>query len=214
MPGPSTADREREALCDLFLEVGPDAPTLSGEWSARDLAAHLVIRERRLDAAAGMFLPVLSKHTARVQDDVASQPWESIVATIRSGPPSWSPMRIDAINKNANTLEYFVHHEDVRRAADSWRPRPADRQRYAELKARLSLMAKLLYRKAPVSVTLDYLDGSTKGVRTVQGRGSVTIKGTPDEIALFTYGRDIQAEVTFAGEPADIAVLKQSARGI
>ena len=37
------------ALCDLFEEVGPDAPTLCGDWTTRDLAAHLVMRERRPD---------------------------------------------------------------------------------------------------------------------------------------------------------------------
>ena len=49
---------ERTALCDLFLAVGPDAPTLAGEWTTRDLAAHLVVRERRPDAAAGDRLPL------------------------------------------------------------------------------------------------------------------------------------------------------------
>src|SRR5439155_20488720 len=51
---------ERSALCDLFAEVGPDAPTLCGGWLTRDLAAHLVIRERRPDAAAGIVIKPLA----------------------------------------------------------------------------------------------------------------------------------------------------------
>jgi uncharacterized protein (TIGR03083 family) len=47
---PTLARAERAALCDLFDEVGPDAPTLCAGWTTRDLAAHLVIRERRADA--------------------------------------------------------------------------------------------------------------------------------------------------------------------
>jgi hypothetical protein len=37
--------RERLELCDLLLELGPDAPTLCEGWTTADLAAHLVLRE-------------------------------------------------------------------------------------------------------------------------------------------------------------------------
>ena len=37
--------RERMGLCDLFVELGPDAPTLCEGWTTADLAAHLVLRE-------------------------------------------------------------------------------------------------------------------------------------------------------------------------
>ena len=48
------AQLERGRLCDLLLEVGPDAPTLCEGWTAADLAAHLVIRERKPLAAPGI----------------------------------------------------------------------------------------------------------------------------------------------------------------
>ena len=48
----SVAATERADLCDLFRAVGPDAPTLCEGWTTRDLAAHLVVRERRPDAVA------------------------------------------------------------------------------------------------------------------------------------------------------------------
>ncbi len=207
------ADLERNELCDLFLSVGPDAPTLCDGWLTRNLAAHLIVRERRPDAAAGMMLPFLAARTTRVQADIARQPWESVVRTIRGGPPVWSPMRIDLVNKNANTVEFYVHHEDVRRAVPDWEPRPADRQRYAELKARLGLLGKLNYRKSPVSVTLDFLDGAIRAVRTVADAPVVTVKGTPDEIVLFTFGRDEQAKVALEGDPAAVAALRSAARG-
>ncbi|PRZ43603.1 uncharacterized protein (TIGR03085 family) [Antricoccus suffuscus] len=207
------ADQERNALCDLFLSVGPDAPTLCEGWRTRDLAAHLIIRERRPDAAAGALLPFLAARRKRVQGDIARQPWESVVHTIRSGPPVWSPMRIDLVNKNTNTVEFYVHHEDVRRAASTWEPRAADRLRYAELKARLGPLGKLNYRKSPVSVTLDYLDGTTRAVRTVAGAPVVTVKGTPDEVVLFTFGRDAQSKVSLEGDPDAVAALQAASRG-
>src|SRR5690349_9248627 len=33
---------ERERLCDLMIELGPEAPTLLEPWTTHDLAAHLV----------------------------------------------------------------------------------------------------------------------------------------------------------------------------
>ena len=49
----TAASRERAALVTTMRAVGPDAPTLCGDWTTRDLAAHLVLRERRPDAAPG-----------------------------------------------------------------------------------------------------------------------------------------------------------------
>jgi len=64
MSGPIPAQRERQALCDRFDEVGPDEPTLSGEWTTRDLAAHLIVRERRPDAAGGILIGAIAGVTA------------------------------------------------------------------------------------------------------------------------------------------------------
>ena len=52
MTTPATLERRRFA--DALLEVGPDAPTLCDGWSTRDLAAHVVLRDRRPDAAGGL----------------------------------------------------------------------------------------------------------------------------------------------------------------
>ncbi len=54
MANADLAQLERGRLCDLFLEVGPDSPTLCEGWTTADLAAHLVIRERKPLAAPGI----------------------------------------------------------------------------------------------------------------------------------------------------------------
>jgi hypothetical protein len=46
-------DVERARLSDLLDELGPDAPTLLALWTTRDLAAHLVLRERDYLASCG-----------------------------------------------------------------------------------------------------------------------------------------------------------------
>src|SRR5215211_3715996 len=104
MPGPARA--ERLALCELFVQVGPDAPTLNRGWTTRDLAAHLVVRERRPDAAAGIVVPGLAEYGERVRLQVAGQPWDDLVALVRSGPPPWSPTALEAIDRLVNTVEF------------------------------------------------------------------------------------------------------------
>ena len=79
---------ERSALADLMLAVGPQAPTLCAGWTTRDLAAHLVVRLTRVDAAAGIMVPALEAHLRRVQDEVAAQEWDTLVAKVRRR-PSW-----------------------------------------------------------------------------------------------------------------------------
>ena len=73
------ARAERQALCDTLLEIGPDAPTLCDPWLTRDLAAHLVIRERRPDAALGISVPALAGHTERTQKHYADGEWARLV---------------------------------------------------------------------------------------------------------------------------------------
>src|ERR1700743_1153621 len=118
----TAAQRERSALVSTFRQVGPDAPTLCAGWNTRDLAAHLVVRERRLDATPGITLPFLAGYTEKVQNKVAqSTGWDELVNLVSSGPPIYSPFKL--LDSVANLGEMFIHHEDVRRAIDGWQPR-------------------------------------------------------------------------------------------
>ena len=71
MSAAQIADAERRDLADLFLRLGPDEPTLCGDWTTRDLLAHLITRERRPDAAPGILVPPLASWTQHVQSSVA-----------------------------------------------------------------------------------------------------------------------------------------------
>ena len=86
----SITANERAEMCDLFQELGPDEPTLCEGWNTRDLLAHLLVRERRPDAAAGIFLPFLRKHAADVSASFAAEPWDKMIEQFRSGPPIWT----------------------------------------------------------------------------------------------------------------------------
>ncbi len=105
--------------------AGPDAPTLCGDWTTRDLAAHLVLRERRPDAAAGILISQLAGYTARKQKELTERTeWPDLLELVASGPPLYSPLKL--LDPLVNTTEMFIHHEDVRRAASGWQPRKLD----------------------------------------------------------------------------------------
>ena len=75
----NVARLERAAICDLFDELGPDQPTLCEGWTTRDLAAHLVTRERRPDAAVGILVKPVSGFTEQVRAAAAKRPFEELV---------------------------------------------------------------------------------------------------------------------------------------
>ena len=143
----SPARAERSALCDLFLTVGPDAPTLAGDWTTRDLAAHLVVRERRPDAGPGIVTPFLHDYSERVRIAERERPWTELVERVRQGPPRWNPMHLEAVDALVNTVEFFVHHEDVRRAAPGWTSRALGRPLEEALASSIGRMGGVLVRK-------------------------------------------------------------------
>ncbi len=203
---------ERSALCDLFLEVGPDAATLCEGWRTADLAAHLVIRERRLDAAVGIVLSPARGYTAWVQGGYRDKPWGTLVALVRSGPPVWSPLRLPPVEQAMNTVELFIHHEDVRRAQDGWTPRALDPRLQDALWSALTSRSRLFYRSAPVGLTLRRDDGREHVVKG--GTGPVVLTGTPAELLLHSYGRGAHTHVTVDGDAAAVAALASAHLGL
>src|SRR5918911_778957 len=113
------ARAERLTLAHLLTQVGPDAPTLCTGWTARDLAAHIVVRERRPLAAAGIAIRSLADRTARIQARFAGKDYDELVDEVRR-PPLWSPLSNPLLDEAVNVNEMFIHHEDVRRAQPGW----------------------------------------------------------------------------------------------
>jgi uncharacterized protein (TIGR03085 family) len=207
----SPARRERSALCDTFETVGPDAPTLCSPWRTRDLAAHLVIREGRPDASLGMLVPPLAERARRVQDGYAAQRWPELVERVRTGPPSWSPTRLEPIDTVVNLAEMFLHHEDVLRAAPGWEPRLLPEDLEQGLWSVLTRTGRLLFRRSRVGVVLVTPTYGRRLVRTPpSGAGSVVLRGTPGELLLHASGRQRVARVTVEG-PADARAAFQDA---
>ncbi|MFB7500957.1 TIGR03085 family metal-binding protein [Streptomyces sp. NPDC056161] len=202
------AKRERLLLADLLETTGPEAPTLCEGWQTRDLAAHVVVRERRPDAAGGALVKQLAPRLQKVMDEYAAKPYEELIQLIRTGPPRFSPFQLKQIDEAANTVEFYVHTEDVRRAQPDWTPRELDPVFQEALWSRLERTARLLGRGVPTGLVLRRPDGQT----AVAHRGApvVTATGEPSELLLFAFGRQRAAKVELAGDENAIAELRES----
>jgi uncharacterized protein (TIGR03085 family) len=207
------AQRERASLCDLFTEVGPDAPTLCGDWTTRDLAAHLVVRERRPDAAVGIVVSKAAGYTDKVQSGVALTEWTELIDTVRSGPPMWSPTKLAALDKATNTVEFFVHHEDVRRGGDAWEPRDLDADLVEALASMLSKMGKRLVKSSSVGIVFAPDDGRPAIVMK-DAEPSVTVSGPVGELVMFAFGRQDHSRVEISGDDASVAAVMSASFGI
>lgn len=204
----SFARRSRHELVDAARAAGPDAPTLCGEWTVRDLLCHVVLRERRPWAAPGMFVPALAPLTDRSMAALARKPFPELLSLAGTPAPQFA---VDALERQVNTLEFFVHTEDVRRAQPTWSARslaPADE---AELWRALRMMGRVLVRQAGVPVTVT--DGSRSAVLR-QGEAGVVVRGPVSELALFCFGRRQVEPLEFDGPAEAVARLQSAALGL
>lgn len=193
---------ERRHLAALLRRVGPEAPTLCEGWLTRDLAVHLIERDSRPDLIAGTVLPkipVLTKRAQEADAQLRGQDWAELVAKVEK-PAVYSPARLGPLDKRMNTAEFFVHHEDVRRAQESWHRRQLLQEEERDLWAALKLMGKPLLRPEQDSVLL-----VANGYGSVSGGKAKTstvrlVRGTPSELLLWAFGRREHAEVAITDE--------------
>jgi uncharacterized protein (TIGR03085 family) len=206
MAPPTLAQQERKTLSDLFVELGPEAPTLCEGWSTADLAAHLVVRERRPDSGPGLVWPPLASYTDKVRQAMRDRtPWEKLVETVRRGPP----LLLRPFDGPMNTVEFFIHIEDVRRAQPGWEPRPVSPELADALWARTGPggMAK----KIPATIVI------TSPGRADKERGTgptLTLAGDPGELTMFGAGRQEAARVEITGDAALAAQLRAAPLGV
>lgn len=206
------ARAERAQLAQALTEAGPDAPTLCEGWSARDLAAHVVVRERRVDAAGGIMVKALAPRLARVQAEFASRPWPELLRMVAEGPSRRSLMGLAPIDEAANVVEFFVHCEDIRRAKPGWEPRTLDGGLTEALWKRAAGLARLTGRRAPAGLVLRRPDGQTAVAH--KGTPVVTVTGEPGELVLFMSGRQQHAVVELDGPEAAVAAVRSAKFGL
>jgi uncharacterized protein (TIGR03085 family) len=168
----------------------------------------VVVRERRADAAGGLLVKQLAPRLERVMAEFAAKPYEELIQLIRTGPPRFSPYALKQLDEAANTIEFYVHTEDVRRAQPGWTPRELDTVFQDALWSRLERTARLVGRGVPTGLVLRRPDGQTAVAH--KGTPVVTVTGEPSELLLFAYGRQDPADVQLEGDKDAIAKLHET----
>lgn len=218
----SIAATERVQLTDLADQLGPDAPTLCAGWAVRDLVVHLLVREGSPTGIATA-VPAVGALARRMGRPEAAFP--DLVEAVRAGPPVLSLFGIPGLDAALNCLEYFVHHEDVRRAQPGWSPRQLPAATEDGLWRQLKVAGRALVRRSPVAVRArrtdpgDRADDTTTphGAGTVQlhrGHGDVVLSGPPSELVLHLFGRRDHALVEVTGDPEDVSRFAASRLGV
>jgi uncharacterized protein (TIGR03085 family) len=206
------AQAERAALCDLFLQLGPDEPTLCEGWTTYDLVAHLDVREHDPVASIGIVVPpAVGLHDRAIVRDKERRSFEQLVSRVRNGPPFW----LKPVDGAINTQEYFIHHEDARRGGGDTTPRPeAD---VADVETALWNNLGRSHRfmtRGVKDVGVDLVAPDRAPIRARRRDPVVTIAGRPGEILLYLFGRRGAAHVDISGSPAACAALEDASLGL
>ena len=196
--------QERQKLCDVFDALGPSAATLLVGWTARDLAAHIVVRERDLIAGPCLVLPgPFPRFAERQRTRLADRRdflW--LVARIRSGPPLGF-FRIGWVRSFPNLNEFFVHHEDLRRA-NGMGPRTLTPEFESALWRNVCRGSRYLGRRLrDAGLEIEWA-GTSERLRVRPGEPTARLSGRPGELLLYVFGRQDAACVEVTG-PAEAA---------
>lgn len=186
--------RERRAICDLLVELGPDAPTLCEGWTTADLAAHLVLREH------------FHRWSDAQRATEKAKGFPTMITRLRAGAPL-VPWRVPKVRNAFNGLEYFIHNEDARRA-NGRGPRPQTDDLEALCWRMTGFTARRVARRIrPFGLALVLPDGRR---RTYGSGATATLTGPASELVLYLSGRRATAQVTLTGAPDATAAVERA----
>jgi uncharacterized protein (TIGR03085 family) len=210
--------QERLALCELFETLGPAAPTLIQGWTTHGLVAHLVLRERDPIAGPCMVLPGPFQGVAerRRLELLHRQEFDELIARLRSGPPAGF-FRIGWVRSMASLNEFFVHHEDVRRANGLGPRDPLSAALDIALWRNVRRGGRYLSRRLR-GAGLELRWAGTSARLTPRparpGHPAACISGSPGEILLYLFGRQDAACVDVTGSAAALAAVHRTQFGM
>ena len=179
-----------------------------GPWTTRDLAAHLVIREHDVRAAPGLVLPgAWGRLAERHRAALARTDYATLLTTIRSGPPRGF-FRMGWVRRVPNLNEFFVHHEDVRRA-NGFDPRTNTGALDEALWRNVGFAPWFLTRRLrSVGLELEWA-GTARALRARRGTPTAHLAGLPGELLLYLFGRRDAAHVEVSGPPESVDALER-----
>ena len=207
----SVAQSERHALADLLERLGPDQATLCEGWTTQDLAAHLVARERSLRAGPGILVPALESWAdASMAHQLRKHGYAGLVKLVRNGPPAL----LRPLDAQINTLEYIVHHEDVRRGQGGWTSRTGPEVAgVADAAWEAVRRSSILWRRKLKGASLRVEAPGRKAIEVGSGPAAV-LAGEPIEVALYLTGRKSASHATLSGDAEAVRVVSAASLGL
>ncbi|MFN8077456.1 MAG: TIGR03085 family metal-binding protein [Kineosporiaceae bacterium] len=200
----------RAAFLEVLQAAGPTAPTLCEGWTAHDLAAHVVARERRPLADAGLVVPALAGWTERTRLPTARHSFPNLLEQVREGPGRFSPFSLPGVEGLANLVEFTVHLQDAARPAGVVVPQVAGLER--AVVGQLRRQAPLHRRRLPGPVVLRTADGERMW-DVPPSPEPVVVTGPPVELLLFLTGRSA-ARVEIEGPAEAVARVRAASLGL
>ena len=207
---------ERNELLRTLADVGADAPTLCNDWSASDLAAHLVASERYAGVPLAISYPLrgvlptrvvvaamrsLQNVSQRQLGRAKAHGWSWLLERLAVGPPAafgWGSIGL------VRLVEEWIHHEDIRRANGLPTRQPSPDLDEALWEAGTLLTGFAEFRPGRDGIEAVLPNGRTRRIGNIS---RARVEGTPGEILLFVAGRVTVAQVNVTGDLAGIAGL-------
>jgi uncharacterized protein (TIGR03085 family) len=135
-----------------------------------------------------------------------------LVARIRSGPPVGF-FRIGWVRAMANLNEFFVHHEDVRRA-NGRGPRDVTPAMDAALWRNVRGGGRHLSRRLRGCGLELAWPGTDERVTVRPGSPTARLSGPPGELLLYIFGRQAVAQVEVSGPQEAVAAVRRTHFGM
>jgi uncharacterized protein (TIGR03085 family) len=206
------AAQERRHLTTLARQVGPDAATLCEGWTVRDLVAHLAVREAS-PAALGVAVRAVRGALERERLRRSRGDFKALVDRLRAGPPALSVFAVPFADRLLNTTEFFIHHEDIRRAQPGWEPRALPLPVQDALWKQVKVAGRLAVVRVPVGVIAERTDSGEQATLK-GGKPTVVVRGEPAEVLLFVHGRREHARVQLLGDDEALSTLRATRLGV
>jgi len=201
----SIAKSERSGIAETLLKVGPDSATLCSGWTSFDLLIHLILREKRPDAAFGENIPFLKDKSQKLKAAIIAKGFEQAVEDFAKGPKLPSFFALPGVDAVANAFEFIVHHEDLLRAQPDYQIREIPSQQLETLWKWFTKSAPLYFRKAKMGLVLE----SELGTYTIKtGKECLTLKGSVIDLILYAFGRKSVTNIEFSGDSELIELFK------